>query len=104
VKGQADDRQGPYEIKEAAVEHGRDMTRNSKAEHIIRRLDGRIHERNSYGNDPRNIPGSPCSLLGLLSSGRAHRGMPGCSRCRRAAQWVAPATARKAGMPRIAEG
>jgi hypothetical protein len=57
VRGQAVDRQGPYEIKEAAVEHGRDMARNSKIEHIIRGLDGCIHERNSYGNDPRSIPG-----------------------------------------------
>jgi hypothetical protein len=57
VKGEADDRQGPYEIKEAAVGHGRDMARNSKAELTIRGLDGRIHERNCYGNDPRSIPG-----------------------------------------------
>jgi hypothetical protein len=33
------------------------MARNSKIEHIIRGLDGCIHERNSYGNDPRSIPG-----------------------------------------------
>jgi hypothetical protein len=58
VKGQADDRQGPYEIKEAAVEHGRNMARNSKTEHPIRGLDGRIHERNSYGNDPAASPAS----------------------------------------------
>jgi hypothetical protein len=47
----------PNEIKEVALEHGRDMTRNMKVEHIIRGLDGRIHERNSCGNDPRNIHG-----------------------------------------------
>jgi hypothetical protein len=47
----------PLRDQKAAVEHGRDMARNSKIEHIIRGLDGRIHERNSYGNDPRSIPG-----------------------------------------------
>jgi hypothetical protein len=105
VRGQADDRLGPYEIKEAAVEHGRDMARNSKFEHIIRGRDGRIHERNSYGNDPA---ASPASLV--LSSACCPRNallaaaMSGCSSCRQAAQWVAPATAREAGMPRIAEG
>jgi hypothetical protein len=57
VEGQGDDRQGPYGTKDAAVEDGRDMARKLKVEHIIRGLDGRIHERNSYGNDPRNISG-----------------------------------------------
>jgi hypothetical protein len=28
-----------------------------KVEHIVRRMDGMIGERNSYGNDPRDIPG-----------------------------------------------
>lgn len=69
--GRADDRQGPHEIKEAAVEHGRDMARNLKAEHIIRGLDGRFHERNSYGNDLRNTPGWFCPFLWMRSSRHA---------------------------------
>ena len=48
---------GPYDTREAAVADGRDSARNLKVEHIIRGLDGRIHERNSYGNDPRNVAG-----------------------------------------------
>jgi hypothetical protein len=35
----------------------RDMARDRHVEHIIRRMDGTIGERNSYANDPRNIPG-----------------------------------------------
>jgi hypothetical protein len=55
---QGDD--GPFAVaktKEAAVEVGRDTARGEKTEHIIKNQDGRIGERNSYGNDPRNVPG-----------------------------------------------
>jgi IS30 family transposase len=34
-----------------------DYARGHKVEHIIRNLNGRIGERNTYGHDPRNIPG-----------------------------------------------
>jgi Uncharacterized protein conserved in bacteria (DUF2188) len=57
IEGQSDDPQGPYDTREQAVTDGRDTARNLKVEHIVHGLDGRIHERNSYGNDPRNIPG-----------------------------------------------
>jgi hypothetical protein len=33
------------------------MAMSRKVEHIICKMDGTIGERNSYGNDPRNIPG-----------------------------------------------
>ena len=48
---------GVYDRKEDAVREGRAGARQRKVEHIIRNLDGTIGERNSYGNDPRNIPG-----------------------------------------------
>lgn len=51
------DRQGPYAKRDEAVSEGRDMARNLQVEHIIHGVDGRIHERNSYGNDQRDIPG-----------------------------------------------
>ncbi|AUI53660.1 DUF2188 domain-containing protein [Arthrobacter crystallopoietes] len=43
--------------KEAAVELGRDAARIEQVEHIIKNQNGQIGERNSYGRDPRNIPG-----------------------------------------------
>jgi len=48
---------GTYATKAEAVEAGRDEARRRSAEHIIKNLDGTIGERNSYGNDPRDIPG-----------------------------------------------
>ena len=46
-----------YPTKSEAQTAGRDYARAHKVEHIIRNLDGRIGERNTYGHDPRNIPG-----------------------------------------------
>lgn len=57
IEGQDDDRQGPYATREHAVTDGRDTARDLKVEHIIRGMDGQIHERSTYGHDPRNIPG-----------------------------------------------
>ncbi len=48
---------GEHDRKEDAVREGRDEAKERKVEHIIRNLDGTIGERNSYGHDPRNIPG-----------------------------------------------
>jgi hypothetical protein len=45
------------ETKAEAQAKGREMARARKVEHLIHKLDGTIGERNSYGNDPRNIPG-----------------------------------------------
>lgn len=36
---------------------GRAAAVEDKVEHIIKNMDGTIAERNSYGNDPRNVPG-----------------------------------------------
>jgi hypothetical protein len=52
-----DDLPGEHPTREAAAAEGRDEARQRKVEHIVRRLDGTFGERNSYGNDPRNIPG-----------------------------------------------
>lgn len=43
--------------KDDAVKEGREQARQRRVEHIVKNLDGTIGERNSYGNDPRNIPG-----------------------------------------------
>lgn len=31
--------------------------RDLQVEHIVHNLDGQIHERSSYGNDPRDVKG-----------------------------------------------
>jgi hypothetical protein len=46
-----------HDKKEDAVRVGREMARQAKVEHIIRNRDGKIAQRNTYGNDPRNIRG-----------------------------------------------
>ena len=48
---------GPYNTKAEAVDAGREQARRAKREHIIKNENGQIAEKNSYGNDPRNIPG-----------------------------------------------
>mgnify|MGYP001807404453 CR=1 FL=1 len=48
---------GPYATKAEAVEAGRDQARRVQREHIIKNENGQIAERNSYGNDPRNVKG-----------------------------------------------
>jgi len=46
-----------HTTKEEAVARGREMAIERKVEHIIRKMDGTIGDRNTYGHDPRNIPG-----------------------------------------------
>jgi hypothetical protein len=36
---------------------GRQLAMIRKVEHMVRNMDGTIAERNSYGINPRNIPG-----------------------------------------------
>lgn len=43
--------------REEGVREGRDRARELHVEHIIRGEDGRIHQRNSYGHDPRTSHG-----------------------------------------------
>ncbi|QXU51860.1 DUF2188 domain-containing protein [Rhodococcus sp. LW-XY12] len=35
----------------------REEARRRKVEHLVHNLDGTIGERNTYGHDPRDIPG-----------------------------------------------
>ncbi|MGW5341077.1 DUF2188 domain-containing protein [Rhodococcus pyridinivorans] len=46
-----------YPTREEAVAAGRDEARQRKVEHLVHNLDGTIGERNTYGHDPRDIPG-----------------------------------------------
>lgn len=41
-----------HRTQEEAIEKGREMAQNQKTELFIHGRDGRIRERNSYGNDP----------------------------------------------------
>jgi transcriptional regulator with XRE-family HTH domain len=41
-----------FDTKAEAVAAGRERARNDRVEHLIHNKDGRISERNSYGNDP----------------------------------------------------
>ncbi|WP_210651749.1 DUF2188 domain-containing protein [Nocardioides sp. SYSU D00065] len=46
-----------HETKAEAQAKGRQMAQERRVEHVIKKQDGTIGERNSYGHDPRNIPG-----------------------------------------------
>jgi hypothetical protein len=46
-----------HSTKAAAEKKGRQMARDRKVEHTIKKQDGTIGEKYSYGNDPRNIRG-----------------------------------------------
>jgi hypothetical protein len=48
---------GTHATKELAVSAGRDAARQRGVEHVIHNQDGTIGEKNSYGNDPRSVPG-----------------------------------------------
>lgn len=46
-----------HDTKAEAQAKGRDMASDRKVEHIIKKQDGTIGARNSYGNDPRRSKG-----------------------------------------------
>ena len=46
-----------FPTKAEAAAAGRKRARADKVEHIIHTRDGRISQRNSYGNDPRSSKG-----------------------------------------------
>jgi hypothetical protein len=48
---------GSYYKKVHAVAAGREEARERQVEHIVRKEDGTIEERQTYGHDPRNISG-----------------------------------------------
>lgn len=45
------------DTKAEAQDVGRDMARSRDAEHVIKTKEGKIGEKNSYGNDPRHRKG-----------------------------------------------
>nr|WP_315591875.1 DUF2188 domain-containing protein [uncultured Cupriavidus sp.] len=46
-----------YATQEEAIEAGTERAQHDKVELLIHGRDGQIRERNSFGHDPRNIPG-----------------------------------------------
>lgn len=46
-----------FQTKDRAVEAGRELAKQRGVEHIIKNQDGTIAERNTYGDDPREIHG-----------------------------------------------
>jgi hypothetical protein len=46
-----------HDRKADAQSVGRDMARDRSAEHVIKKKDGTIGEKNSYGNDPPSSKG-----------------------------------------------
>ena len=52
-----EDLPGAHDRKDDAVREGRARAQEAQVEHIIRKIDGTIGARSTYGHDPRNIPG-----------------------------------------------
>jgi len=48
---------GVYETQREAISAARDRARRDGLEHTIQGMDHKFREKNSYGNDPRNIKG-----------------------------------------------
>ena len=46
-----------HHLKETAQAEGRKLAIQSEAEHFIHNKDGQIGQKNSYGNDPRDVKG-----------------------------------------------
>lgn len=46
-----------FKVKFAAVEVGKKLAQKHHVEHTIHKKDGTIGQKNSYGNDPRNVKG-----------------------------------------------
>lgn len=47
----------PFRTQEAAAAAGRLLAKENQSEHVIHGTDGKIREKTSYGNDPREIRG-----------------------------------------------
>lgn len=45
------------DTQKEAIELAKGIAKNQKSELIVHKKDGSIGYRNSYGNDPKNIPG-----------------------------------------------
>jgi hypothetical protein len=57
VTGEAGNVGETYRTKAGAAEEGRQIAVSRGVEHIIKNENGKISERNSYGNDPRDVKG-----------------------------------------------
>lgn len=58
VKGEGNSRvTSVHSTQSSAIVAARRIAINNKAEVVIHRPDGTIRDKNSYGNDPRNIKG-----------------------------------------------
>ena len=58
VKREGDaDPMATFSTQAEAIEFGRDQARNDQVELMIHGADGQIREKDSHGNDPRDIPG-----------------------------------------------
>jgi hypothetical protein len=58
VKHSGSDRASVHtDTKQDAVDKGREISRNQGTELFIHGEDGKIQQKDSHGNDPRNIPG-----------------------------------------------
>ena len=47
----------PFATQHEAIAHAREAAKREKSELIIQDQNGAIREKNSYGNDPRNVKG-----------------------------------------------
>lgn len=56
VEGEASPK-STHARKTDAVDSGRALAKSLKVEFVVKNQDGRIAEKDSYGNDPRNVPG-----------------------------------------------
>jgi len=56
---------GAYYLRDEAIGRGRSLAIEWKVEHIVRRMDGTIEERNSYGDDPRDVKARGCVVQDL---------------------------------------
>ena len=58
VRGERNDRvTSVHPTQSSAINSAREIAINNKVEVVIHRPDGTIRDKNSYGNDPRNIKG-----------------------------------------------
>jgi uncharacterized protein YdaT len=58
VRGEGNDRvTSVHSTQSSAIDAAREIAINNKVEVVIHRPDGTIRDKNSYGNDPRNIKG-----------------------------------------------
>lgn len=46
-----------FDTKQEAIDNGRELAMQNKAELVIHNMDGVISEKLSYGHDPRNVRG-----------------------------------------------